>query len=88
MSFLAFLYLLVVGVVVALALAYLPKLKVTLPGGITTAIIVGYIGARLGAIVFGNWEFLTLQGVSILSAILGAIAAILLAKACVECAKK
>ncbi|MBT9146100.1 MAG: hypothetical protein DDT42_01980 [candidate division WS2 bacterium] len=46
MGFLVFVYLLVIGVVVALVLAYLPKVKVTLPGGITTNIIVGYIGAQ------------------------------------------
>lgn len=88
MGFLAFVYLLVVGLAVALVLAYMPKLKVKLPGGITTAIIVGYIGARFGAFIFGNWPFLIFQDISILPAILGAIAAILLAKAAVECCKK
>jgi len=88
MGFLAFVYLLVIGVVVALVLANLPKLKIKLPGGLTTAIIVGYIGARFGTFLFGNWPFLTLQGVSILPAILGAIGAVFLAKACVECCKK
>ena len=88
MGFLAFVYLLVIGVVVALVLANLPKAKIALPGGIITNIIVGYIGARLGEVVFGSWAFLTLGGVSILPAILGAIAAIILGKGCVECCKK
>ena len=88
MGFLAFVYLLVIGVVVALVLANLPKVKIILPGGMITNIIVGYIGARLGEAVFGSWPLLTLQGVTILPAILGAIAAILLGKACVECRKK
>ncbi len=88
MGFVEFEYLLVISLVVSLVLAYLPKVKITLPGGITTNIIVSYIGARLGAVVFGNWLFLTFQGISILPAILGAIVAILLGKACVECSKK
>lgn len=88
MGFLAFVYLLVVGVIVALVLAYMPKLKIKLPGGIATAIIVGYTGARFGAFIFGDWPFLTFQGISILPRILGAIAAILLAKATVDCCKK
>lgn len=88
MGFLAFVYLLVIGVIVAFILANLPKLKIMLPGGIVTSIIVGYIGARLGTILFGNWPFLSLQGVNILPAILGAIAAILLGRAYVECCKK
>lgn len=90
MGFLGFLYSLVIGVVIALILgiANLPKLKILLPGGITTSIIVGYIGARFGTFVFGDWQFLTLQSISILPAILGAIAAIFLGKACVECCKK
>ena len=88
MGFLGFVILLVIGVVVALVLANAPKLKIKLPGGITTAIIVGYLGARIGAIVFGNWQFLIFQGISILPAILGAIIAILLCKICVECCKK
>ena len=88
MGFLAFVYLLVISVIVALILANLPKLKITLPGGVATGIIVGYIGARLGTVLFGDWAFLSLQGVSILPAILGAIVAILLGKACVECCKK
>jgi uncharacterized membrane protein YeaQ/YmgE (transglycosylase-associated protein family) len=96
MGFLGFVYLLVISIVVVLVLTNLPKLKLKkikfpdlkLPGGLTTAIIVGYIGARFGTFLFGNWPFLILQGVSVLPAILGAIGAILLAKACVECCKK
>jgi len=88
MDFLAFLYLLVISAIIALVLGNLPKLKITLPGGIITAIIVAYIGARLGAFLFGNWPFLTIQGISILPSILGAIVAILLAKTTVECCRK
>lgn len=88
MGFLTFVYLLIIAVVVAWVLANLKKVKISLPGGIITAIIVGYIGARLGAFLFGYWPFLTLRGISLIPAILGAIIAILLAKACVECCKK
>lgn len=88
MSFVAFIYLLVIGAVVALVLTVLPKLKIKLSGGIITNIIVSYIGARLGGVIFGDWPFLTLHGVSILPAILGAIVVLFLAKACVECCKK
>ena len=88
MGFLAFVYLLVIGVIVALILSNLPKVKIALPGGLTTGIIVGYIGARLGTLLFGDWPFLSLQGVSILPAILGAVGAIILGKACAECCKK
>jgi len=88
MGFLIFLCRFVIGVVVALVLTYLPKIKIKLHGGITTNIIIGYIGARFGAFAFGNWPFLTFQGVSILPAILGATAAILLGNACVACCKK
>jgi len=96
MGFLAFVYLLVISVVVALVLTNLPKLKlkkiklpdIKLPGGIITVIIVGYIGARLGVLLFGNWQFLSFQGLSLIPALLGAIAAILLTKTCVECCKK
>lgn len=88
MGFIAFATLLVIGIVVSVVVVILPKLNIKLPGGIITAIIVGYIGARLGAIVFGNWMFLTFRGISILPAILGAVAAILLCKSCIECCKK
>lgn len=89
MELLVFVYLLIISAVVALIMVYLPKLlKTELHGGITTTIIVAYIGARLGAPLFGNWPFLAYQGVSILPAILGAIVAVLLARACVECCKK
>jgi uncharacterized membrane protein YeaQ/YmgE (transglycosylase-associated protein family) len=96
MGFLAFVYLLIISIVVVSVLRNLPKLKlkkiklpdIKLPGGIITAIIVGYIGARLGVILFGNWQFLNFQGVSLIPALLGAIAAILLAKTGVECCKK
>lgn len=88
MGFLTFVYLVVIDVVVVVVLNYLPKIKIQLPGGIVTNIIVGYIGARFGGLLFGNWPVLTLQGVSILPAIVGVIVALLLAKACVECCKK
>lgn len=88
MGFLAFVILLIIGIVVALVLENLPKLKIKLPGGRTTTIIVGYIGARLGTFLFGNWPFLMLQGISILPAILGAFVVLLLTKSCVECCKK
>lgn len=84
MTFIEFLYLLIIVVVITVVLRYLPKVKIQLPGGIITNITVGYIGARLGVIMFGNWPFLTFEGISILPAMLGAIAAIILAKACVE----
>ena len=62
MGFLGFVFLLVISVAVVLVLTNLPKLKlkeiklpdIKLPGGITTAIIVGYIGARLGVLLFGT----------------------------------
>lgn len=87
MGFLAFVILLIIGIVVALVLENLPKLKIKLPGGRTTAIIVGYIGARLGVPLFGNWGLL-FKGANIIPVIIGAITAILLAKSAVECCKK
>lgn len=96
MGFLGFLYLLVISIGVGLGLTNLTKLKlkkiklpdIKLPGGIITAMIVGYLGARGGVLLFGNWQFLSFQGVSLIPALLGAIAAILLAKTSVECCKK
>jgi len=88
MGFLAFVYLLIIGVLVASILAKAPKIEIILPGGIATVIIVSYIGARLGAFLFGNWPFLTFQGISILPAILGALTAVLLANSAVESCKK
>ena len=77
----------VIGVGVALVMTNLPQLKLKLPGGVTTTIVVGYLGARLGSLALGNWHFLILQGISILPAILGAVAAILLVNSAVECCK-
>lgn len=88
MGFLTFVYLVVIDVIVVLILKYLPKIKIQLPGGMVTNIIVGYIGARFGGLLFGNWPVLTLQGIGILPAILGVIVTLLLAKACVESCKK
>lgn len=43
MGFLAFVYLLAIGVVVALVLANLPKVKITLPGGIIRILSLGIL---------------------------------------------
>lgn len=88
MEFISFLYLLVIGAVVAVVLANLPKIGVKLSCGIIATIIVAYIGARVGNFLFGNWPFLVYEGISILPAMLGAVVAILLAKTCTECCKK
>ena len=88
MGFLSFVCLLIIAGVVSLLLAYLPKLKIKLPGGIVTTVVVGYIGARLGERIFGYWPFLILQDVSILPSILGALIGILLVRAWAEGAKK
>lgn len=88
MGFLPFVCLLVISVVVSLILFLVPKIQVKFPGGYPVSLIVGYLGAWLGTSVFGKWEFLSFGEISIIPAILGAIAAILLAKACVECCKK
>ncbi len=88
LGFLPFLYLLIIGIVVSLILFFVPKIKVKLPGGYPVGLIVGYLGAWVGTPVFGRWEFLTFDQISIISAILGAIAAILLANSCAECCRK
>ena len=87
-GFLPFLYLLIISIVVSVILYFLLKIKHNLPGGYPVCLIFGYIGAWIGTPVFGKWEFLTIGEISIIPAILGAIAVILLAKAGVECCKK
>ena len=88
MGFLPFLYLLIISIVVSVVLYFLLKIKHVLPGGYPECLILGYIGAWIGTPVFGRWEFLTIGGISIIPAILGAIAAIFLAKSCAEYCKK
>ncbi len=87
-DFLSFVYLVVVSIVVSLVMARLPKVKIVLPGGLTVNLIVGYLGAWLGTPVFGKWKLCTIGTINIISAILGAIALIILANACVKCCKK
>lgn len=86
MEFLGFGCLAVISAVVSLILFYVLKIK--LPGGYTTSLIVGYLGAWVGTPVLGKWEFLAFHNISIIPGVLGAVAAILLARACVECCKK
>lgn len=92
MGFLPFLYLLIISIIVSVVLYFLLnfllKIKQVLPGGYPVCLILGYLGAWIGTPVFGKWEFLTIGEVSIIPAILGAIAAIFLAKSCAECHKK
>jgi uncharacterized membrane protein YeaQ/YmgE (transglycosylase-associated protein family) len=82
-GFLTFVYLAVISIVVSLIL-----IKVKIPGGYITKLILGYLGAWVGTPVFGKWEFLTLNNISIIPAVIGAFAAILLGKAIAECGKK
>lgn len=87
-GFLPFLYLLIISIVISLILYYVPKIKVKLTGGYPVSLIFGYLGAWVGTPVFGKWAFGTCGEISIIPAILGAIAAILLAHACEESHKK
>lgn len=88
MGFLSFLILLIIGIIVSLVMFFGLKGKGKIPGGYQASLICGYLGAWVGTPVFGKWDFLTFYNVSIIPAILGAIAAILLALACSECHKK
>ena len=88
MGFLPFVYLLIISIIVSVILFFVLKIKGKIPGGYPVSLILGYLGAWVGTPVFGKWEFLTLGEISIIPAILGAIAAILLCNACAECQKK
>ena len=88
MGFLPFLYLLIISIIVSVVLYFLLKIKQILPGGYPVCLMLGYIGAWIGTPVFGKWEFLTIGEISVIPAILGAIAAIFLVKSCAESCKK
>ena len=88
MGFLPFVYLLIVSIVVSVILFFVLNVKGKIPGGYTIVLILGYLGAWVGTPVFGKWEFLTLGEISIIPAILGAVATILLVNACAEYHKK
>ena len=84
MSFLSFLSLLIISVAVSAVLHYHFKYYVT-PGhwSFCSKVAVGWVGAWLGSPVFGHWpsrvEALHYQDVWFIPAILGALAAIIVA---------
>jgi len=76
MSFFAFLTLLIISTVVSIILL-LVRVRVT--GGFIGMVIVAWFGAWLGSPVFGYWwEALRFEGVYIVPAILGSLAAVCL----------
>lgn len=79
MSFAAFLVLAVIAVVVSLIMHYVVKVK--LISGYIVELIIAWIGGWLGAPVLGHWfEPVRLDQVYIIPAILGAFAALFLAR--------
>ena len=74
-KFLTFAWFLGVGIVVSLVWYYLCKVR--LPGGYLVELIVAWLGARIGSRLFGYWG-IDLEGLFLVPAILGAIAAIYL----------
>ena len=80
MSFISFLILLVISIVVSVILHYGFKYYVR-PGlnSLISKIILGWIGAWLGSPVFGCWfEGINYEGVYIIPAILGSFALLIL----------
>lgn len=84
LGLLPFLSLLIVSVVVSLVWYFVVKVK--LPGGYSATLIIAWIGAWLGGPILGKWTQVAICGleVSLVPAILGSIAAILLANACLK----
>ncbi len=89
MSFMSFLLLLVISLVVALILHFAGY---QVRGGwdsLLNKVFIGWIGAWLGTPVFGHWfEALKYEDIYILPAILGAFALIIFAVDCVRTCKK
>ncbi len=81
MDFVSFLVLLIVSAAVSWVLHYPLKYYVTAgTWSFVSKIIVGYIGASYGAAWFGDWlPALAVGGVSLIPAILGAAALLILA---------
>lgn len=90
MSFLAFLILLIIGLVVAVVLHF--ALKVYIQPGLLSFIskvIIGWVGARIGTPIFGEWfGGVAVDGVYIIPAILGSLALIVLLVDLVQTIKK
>ena len=79
MSFFAFLVLSVIAVAVSLIMHY--AIKVRLISGYTCKLIIAWIGAWLGSPVFGHWfNPIQVEKVYIIPALLGAFAALFLAR--------
>ena len=73
MTFLSFLALLVVAVVVSAAMFYACKIR--LAAGLWMQLIVGWVGAWLGSPVFGHWfESVRVGSIYIIPAVVGAVA--------------
>jgi len=71
MGFSPWLLLSIVAAVISLVWWY--AIKIRLVGGYWVQLMVAWLGAWLGTPVFGKWEFLTIENVSIIPAILGSI---------------
>ena len=81
MSFLPFLVILIISVVISLISFFVKGFRIEgcKCRGFCPLVIVGWIGGWLGSPVFGNWfQALSVGGVFIIPAILGSIAAICL----------
>ncbi len=75
-QFLPWLWLAIIGAVVSLVWHFVLRIKSA--GGYWFQLIVAWIGAWLGTPIFGDWGFLTFNGVSIIPALLGSVAAVML----------
>lgn len=75
-DFLPWLWLFIIGGAVSLVWYFV--LRVKSAGGYWFQLIVAWVGAWLGTPVFGNWGFWTTNGVCIIPAILGSVAAVML----------
>ncbi len=75
-EFLPWLWLTIIAGVITLVWYFAFRVKSA--GGFWHQLILAWLGAWLGTPVFGDWKFLTINGVCIIPAVLGSAAAVML----------
>lgn len=75
-QFLSWLWLAITAGVVSLVWYFVFRVKSA--GGYWLQLIVAWIGAWLGTPILGDWGFLTFNGVCIIPAVIGSVAAVML----------
>jgi uncharacterized membrane protein YeaQ/YmgE (transglycosylase-associated protein family) len=75
-QFLPWLWLAIIAGVVSAVWYFVLRIKSA--GGYWFQLVVAWVGAWLGTPIFGDWGFLTFNGVCIIPSLIGAIAAVML----------